>query len=126
MTMHPRYSFKRRAWQRGKRAEFYARMLLRFKAYRILAHNWRCPAGEIDIIARRGRVLIFVEVKAHRHVLADGARISTHQWRRIGRAAQNFVGRRSSLQHLVWRFDRILFNNDIRLPRHQKDVWRFD
>ena len=117
---------KQQAWRRGRRAEFVAAMLLRGKIYRILARNWRCPLGEIDIIAQRGRVLAFVEVKAHRHIIADGARVSEYQWRRIGASARQFVARHHRVQHLVWRFDRILFDAQHIFPRHQKDVWRFD
>ncbi len=39
-------------------------MLLIAKAYRILARRWKTPFGEIDIVARRRRTLVFVEVKA--------------------------------------------------------------
>jgi hypothetical protein len=60
MTQGPRRS----AWLRGRRAEWLAAWWLRLKGYRILARDLRTPVGEIDLIARRGRVLALVEVKA--------------------------------------------------------------
>lgn len=48
----------------GVRAENLAAVLLRLKGYRILARRYKTPVGEIDLIARRGRVTVFVEVKA--------------------------------------------------------------
>ena len=36
------------------------------QGYQILARNWRCPAGELDIVAREGETLAFVEVRARR------------------------------------------------------------
>lgn len=51
----------------GHRAEFLARLLFRLKGYRILAANYvsgrGTHAGEVDFIAKRGNVLVFVEVK---------------------------------------------------------------
>ncbi len=55
---------RRRAYGRGRRAETLAAWWLRLKGYRILARGFRVASGEIDLIARRGRVLVHVEVKA--------------------------------------------------------------
>jgi Uncharacterised protein family UPF0102 len=52
------------AFHRGLSAESRAALLLIAKAYRILARRWKTPFGEIDIVARRRGVLVFVEVKA--------------------------------------------------------------
>jgi putative endonuclease len=49
--------------QKARRGEALAALFLRAKGYRIEVRNWRCPLGEIDIIARRGGTLVFVEVK---------------------------------------------------------------
>ena len=51
---------RRQAYGRGRRAEAQAAWWLRLKGYRILARGFRVPAGEIDLIARRGRVLAHV------------------------------------------------------------------
>jgi putative endonuclease len=50
------------AFKLGLSAESRAAAFLIAKGYRIAARRWRCPAGEIDIVARRGSLLIFVEV----------------------------------------------------------------
>lgn len=48
----------------GRRAEWLAALLLSLKGYRILARNYVVRGGEIDLVARRGSTVIFVEVKA--------------------------------------------------------------
>ena len=63
-------SARRQARARGRLAEAAAALLLRLKGYRILERNWRSPAGEIDIVARRRHTLAFIEVK---HRAAFGA-----------------------------------------------------
>ena len=55
---------RRAGYARGLVAEGIAAWLLRLKGYRVLATRYRTPLGEIDIVARRGKVLAFVEVKA--------------------------------------------------------------
>src|SRR5260370_24612029 len=55
---------RRAAFRRGLSAETRAAFLLVVKGYRILARRWQSPGGEIDIVARRRRVLLFVEGKA--------------------------------------------------------------
>ena len=63
---------RRAAFRLGLSAESRASALLMLKGYRIAARRFRGPIGEIDIVARRGRLLIFVEVKA-RDVIDDAA-----------------------------------------------------
>lgn len=60
------------AFRLGLSAESRAAMLLIAKGYRIAARRWKTPFGEIDIVARRGRTLVFVEVKA-RETSGDAA-----------------------------------------------------
>ncbi len=60
------------SFRRGLWAETLCLWALRLKGYRILARRYRSPAGEIDLIARRGSVLAAVEVKAR----ADHVRAS--------------------------------------------------
>ncbi len=86
-------NLRRRAYWQGHVAEIIAAMLLRLKGWQILARRWQSGQGEVDLIARRGRVVIFVEVK-YRKTLAQGREaISETQWRRIETAADIFMAR---------------------------------
>ena len=60
------------AFKLGVSAEGRAAVLLAAKGYRELARRWKSPVGEIDLVVRRGRTLVFVEVKA-RAKLDDAA-----------------------------------------------------
>ncbi|WP_196260353.1 YraN family protein [Pelagibacterium limicola] len=80
---------KRRAERAGRRAETLAALYLRMKLFRILAKRFKTPVGEIDIVARRGRLLVFAEVK-HRKTPGAAALEAVHQ-SRIARAAQWFM-----------------------------------
>jgi len=48
----------------GQRAERIAEAFLRGLGYRVLDRNWRCPGGELDLVAVQGSVLVFVEVRS--------------------------------------------------------------
>lgn len=75
------------AFKLGLSAETRACAYLIAKGFRIAARRWRSPAGEIDIVARRGNLLAFVEVKA-RGKLDDAAySVTERQQRRIASAA---------------------------------------
>lgn len=114
---------RKRANRRGHGAEFLAAVLLRLKGYRILARGYRVPAGEIDIIARRGRVIAFVEVKA-RATLADALdAVGQKQRSRIVRAAEHFMAGHAAPGACDLRFDVIAVQPG-RLPRHITDAWR--
>jgi putative endonuclease len=114
---------RRGAEQWGRAAESLAAILLRLKGYRILARDLRSPVGEIDLIARRGRTLAFVEVKARAG--ADDEVLTARQRRRIVRAAQLFIARHPGLAALDVRFDLILIGRR-RWPRHLQAAFRAD
>lgn len=114
---------RRRAWRRGRRGELLAAWWLRLKGYRILARDFRSPVGEIDLIARRGRVLALVEVKARSSLADAGEAIGRQQRERIARAAGVFLQRYPALGALDLRFDAVLIAPG-RRPRHLPDAWR--
>ncbi len=114
-----------KAERRGRRAEALAAMMLRLKGYRILARRLRTPVGEIDIVAARGRTLVFVEVK-NRKDDALAAEAITHRAKaRIVRAAEFFLSRHPHLSERELRFDAVLTRAG-RWPRHIRDAWRPD
>src|SRR5262249_60356142 len=61
---------RRRAQRRGRLAEWFCLWHLQLRGWRILARDWRCPSGEIDILARRGSVLAIIEVKSRQEIEA--------------------------------------------------------
>ena len=116
---------RRRAYGRGRRAEALAAWWLRLKGYRILARDFRVPSGEIDLIARRGRVLAFVEVKARPGLDEARAAVLPRQRRRIERATAVFLQRNPVLSGLDLRFDVVLLAPK-RRPHHIEDAWRVE
>jgi putative endonuclease len=116
---------RRLAERRGRRAETLAAWWLRLKFYRILARDYRLALGEVDLIARRGHVLAFVEVK-RRSELADGLEaVSARQRRRVGRAALAYIGQNPKLSTLELRFD-VVVVTPAGLPHHLEHAWSAD
>jgi len=111
----------REAW--GRWAESLAAWSLRLRGYRILARRFRTPLGEIDLVARRGGLLAFVEVKARADMEQALAALGQRQRERTVRAAELFLLRRPDLAGLTLRFDLIAVR-PWRLPRHLCDAWR--
>jgi len=114
---------KRTAEQFGRRAETLAAWSLRLKGYRILARGFRTPVGDIDIIARRGRLVVFIEVKARRSLDIAAGSIGRRQTDRIIRAASAFMQGRPQLEKFDQRFDAVLVA-PWRWPVHLVDAWR--
>src|SRR5437868_3430828 len=83
-----------RAWRRGRGAEGLAILALSLAGYRILARNLRNSLGEIDIVARRGRSIAFIEVKSRADWASAAEAILARQRRRIARAAAGFLASR--------------------------------
>jgi len=89
----------------GRAAELAALWYLRFKGYRLLAHRYRSPMGEIDLIMRKGDTTAFIEVKQRGSIDAAVSAVTPYQSKRIAAAARSFMGqdRKAALQFC--RFD---------------------
>ena len=116
---------RQRAQRRGRVAEWLCLWHLRLRGWRILARGWRCPTGEIDILARRGKVLAVIEVKSRGELATAAAALAPRQRRRIERAAEAFLLQRPDLARLDLRFDLMLVAPR-RPPRHWRGAWRTD
>ena len=89
----------------GKEGERVACKYLQEHGYALIERNWRCPFGEIDIIARDGGTLAFVEVKRRSRSGYGGAEgaLTIHKQRRIVTAARMYLSQTQS--DLPVRFD---------------------
>lgn len=114
---------RRRAWRRGLWAESLCALSLTLRGYRILDRRLRSPVGEIDIVARRGRTLAIIEVKARDAMTAAAEAVTPRQMRRLTRAADWLVAGRPGLAALQVRFD-VMLVAPWRLPKHVVDAWR--
>ena len=112
----------REAEKRGRGAETIAAMYLRMHGWRILARRARVPGGEVDIVAKRGRTLAFVEVKARG--TEDAAAFALDEWRlrRVAVAAERLMPRYMDGVDEV-RIDAI-FIVPCRWPKHLENVWQ--
>lgn len=119
----PNTARRRQAERRGRLAEWLCLWHLRLRGWHIVARGWRCPVGEIDIVARRGKVLAIIEVKSRREVAVAANALVPRQRRRIARAAEAFLLSRPDLAELGLRFD-VMLAAPRRLPHHWRDAWR--
>jgi len=101
----------------GISAESRAAVWLLAHGYRILARRWKSPRGEIDIIAARRHLLIFVEVKARATLDAAAESVTERQKQRIAAAAEIWLAANPVPAIRDIRFDAILVAPG-RLPRH--------
>ena len=105
------------AFALGLSAETRAAALLIAKGYRIVARRFRSRVGEIDIVARRRRTLIFVEVKARERLDDAAEAVIVRQQRRIIAAAEIWLAAHPDLGDTDIRFDVVLVAPRS-LPRH--------
>jgi putative endonuclease len=112
---------RQKAERGGRRAERLAAWWLRLKGWRILAMRARTPVGEVDLVARRGRVLAFVEVKARASETDAAWALDDYRLRRVAAAAEALMPRYARDGDTV-RLDAI-FIVPRRWPRHMTNVW---
>jgi putative endonuclease len=114
-----------RARRDGRSAEVSAALWLMLKGWRILGLRLKTPQGEIDLLARRGRVLAVVEVKRRATVAAALEAVSPMQRGRLRAAAETLAARRPGLGGLSVRLDLVALGPR-GLPRHLADAWPQD
>lgn len=106
----------------GQGGEAAAKGYLEGKGYEILEANWRCQIGEIDLIARQNRLIVFVEVKTSKTIAAAIQMIGEAQRRRIANAAQLWIRQNAFDPKYFFRFDAILVGADQKL-QHIEGAW---
>ncbi len=113
---------RRRAHVWGVVAEYLSVLLLLCKGYSILEMRHRNRGGEIDIIAARGKVIVFIEVKA-RGVRADALEsVTQDKRRRLARAAELYVAKRARFAQHGLRFDVMVVTSPWNI-HHLKNAW---
>ncbi len=105
------------AFRLGLSAESRAAMFLIAKGYRIAARRWKTPFGEIDIVARRRRALVFVEVKARDRAEEAAEAVTERTKRRIVAAAELWLAHHPDDTQRDIRFDVMLVAPG-RMPQH--------
>lgn len=106
---------------RGRRAETIAAWWLRLKGWRILATRARTPVGEVDLIARRGRTLAFIEVKTRASEAELAFAIDRRRLVRVAQAAEMLAPRYMRAGDDI-RID-VLLIAPKRWPDHRVNVW---
>jgi putative endonuclease len=110
------------AEKRGRGAETLACWWLRLRGWHVLARRARVPGGEVDIVARRGRTLAFIEVKARSTEEAAAMSLDAWRLRRVVAAAERLAPHYQKPDDDV-RIDAI-FIVPRRLPRHVPNIWQ--
>ncbi len=108
----------------GHRSEWLAAAWLMAKGYQVLGFRLKTRAGEIDILARRGRVLAVVEVKRRATLEAALTALGPDQYDRLVSAGRAVLRQRPSLAGHVLRIDMVALAPG-RFPRHRRGVVAF-
>lgn len=110
------------AERRGRKGEGLAAWWLRLLGWRIVARRVKTPRGEIDLIARRGRTVAFVEVKWRKTAAERDQAIDAYRLRRVA-AAVEAVAHRHLRAGDNPRIDVLLLAPG-RWPRHIANAWQ--
>lgn len=111
-----------RAFRRGRVSEYAAALYLVAKGYRISALRYRTSLGEIDIVARRGDLVVCVEVKARGDVESALFAVTAEAQRRIRAASDLWLSRQPDAARLSLRYD-IVAVTPWRLPTHVENAF---
>ncbi len=110
------------AYRRGFFAEYVAALFLLFKGYHIVAMRYRSKGGEVDIVARKGDLAVFVEVKARRRLDEAISAVGYTAQRRIEAASLHWLARQKDAEKLSRRYD-IIAILPWRLPVHFPNIF---
>ena len=106
----------------GRRGEVVGALWLMAKGYRILGFRLKTPHAEIDLLARKGKVLAVVEVKLRGSIESALEAVTRRQRERLRRAGEAFAARRADLRGAAIRLD-LMALAPRRWPCHIQDAW---
>lgn len=106
---------------RGRRGEAKAAWFLRLKGWRIVGERIKTPRGEVDLIARRGKTVAFVEVKMRTKAFDLATSIDAYRLRRVAAAAEILLPKYGKGTENM-QIDVILVA-PWRWPHHLRNVW---
>lgn len=113
----------------GKYAEGLAKFYLRIKGYGIIAENYKTGrgtgAGEIDLIAKKANLIVFIEVKKRKDIDTAAYSIFESQKQRIINGAKAFIMHNPKYENYDLRFDAILIKQPFSI-KHIKNAWLLD
>ena len=115
----PKSEVKKFADGAGRRGEALAALFLQVQGYRVLDRRVKTPVGEVDLIVRRGRITVFVEVKSRSFSHQEADALYAVNRKRIVRAAQYWLIRNPARTHDEFRID-VIFLAPFAWPRHRK------
>jgi len=110
---------------KGRKGEERAAEYLREKGYDLVARNFLCKAGEIDLIVRRHDLLVFVEVKCWEVFSAEDLQyaVDGNKQNRIRRSAEYFLLKHGELRHCSLRFDLIFLSRRMENLDHWENAF---
>lgn len=114
---------RRRTDETGRRGETLAALILTAKGYAIAGRRERTGLGELDVIAVKGRLIAFVEVKWRPDLATALEAVSAAQRRRIEASARLWQARHPRYREFTVRFDVFALSPNLRW-RHVRDAWR--
>lgn len=118
--MRSSLNLKKQAYLKGKWGEKIAAFYLRCKGYEILEKRFKTPLGEIDILARKSKTLVAIEVKTRETLEKASLALTPFQKKRIERALLFYLAGKTSALDL--RFDVVLISS-WRWPSHIQGAW---
>lgn len=90
--------------EKGRRGESAAAAYLQTRGYLVLARNWRCAGGEIDIVARHRNQIVFIEVRQRATAEAAFESITPRKRQRVLRAVEAWLAQNEARES-TWRID---------------------
>lgn len=115
-------SSRKRAETSGRISETFAAIYLTFKGYQIIEWRKKSSLGEIDMIARRGKTLAFIEIKYRKTIEIAQFSVTKAQQQRIKNAANLYCSKRPWAREFLWRFD-VIAIAPWKMPKHIKDAF---
>jgi putative endonuclease len=106
-------------YTRGFLSEYLSAIILIAKGYRVLNLRYRNRMGEVDIIARKGREIVFVEVKTIKQLDGGFPIVRPTQIARVQRAAELYLAQRDNFSRYEPRFDLITVSGFASIKHHK-------